>query len=374
MNATVARSLAPVLFGIVSLGTVACAANPTESSKDPAAEAATNLSGSVGLPGAAVPPDAPSIPLGATELQAAAATTELVTDSGQIFDVLSYSFGIEAGRGDTVGIARDYVANEPARFERLRIEVRPKATAPSLLVNAGSGSSVGKLLLRQRTSDATKPKMIDLAIFEQTFVRAMRTTFESGTVDTYELDFGRVSLVDGNLTVSYDLVSEQASCSVSPCPCGEPTSARLGPYAQAAVGLPVPKHAIRIDAATVSVAQESLPPTAGAAVSVAKLEDLSVEGPRERSGVCAFYLAAQPHEVPVLQIDSITTVDLASARPLVDQSWTACRASVQKVHFTGTNTQSSEHLSFSANALLRTAGTTTSGWSFQTNAPITSCQ
>ena len=382
----VARSLLPLFFGLSSLTAVACAA-PVGAPNEPASleeagepgavdgdEIASKLSGHVGS----------NVEIGRgealTEADGAmnATITELVVQPGPaetVYEVLSYSFGIDTAVD--LGITGGYA--DKSSLIPLSVSVRPvkPGTAP-LMSRLVTGAHIDNLVLRQRNANTKLAATTDIAEFGLAFVSSMATGIQNGTMDSYSLAVGKVTvkLPGSKAGVSHDVVLNE---SIGESICGKVSAANLGPYVQADAAWLLPKGSIRIDSASVAISNAlAIGDKAGAGAGKAQLDQLALTGPMEQTGLCAFYYSARGARVPAVRIDAATSIDKTGALVL-EQRWEACGAFSTQVVFTGgTGQVPQQTIMLTAEGVVRTdfaAGKAASsfGWSFLENKSIASC-
>ena len=385
----VARSLLPLFFGLTSLTAVACAAPvgaPGEQASFEEAgesadadavdgdEIASKLSGHAGSNvevGREALPEADGVMAGTI--------TELVVQPGPsetVYEVLSYSFGIDTAvhLGITGGAHADKSSLVP-----LSVTVRPvkPGTAP-LMSRLVTGVRIDNLVLRQRNANTKLAATTDIAEFGLAFVSSMATGIQNGTMDSYSLAVGKVTvkLPGSKASVGHDVVTNE---SVGESICGKPTAANLGPYVQADAAWSLPKGSVRIDSASVAISNAfDIGGKAGAGAGKAQLDQIAISGPMEQTGLCAFYYSAHAARVPTVRIDAATSVDKMGALVL-EQRWEACGAFSTQVIFTGgTGQVPQQTIALTAEGVVRTdfAGgkaASSFGWSFSENKTIASC-
>ena len=387
-----ARSILPLFFGLTSLTAIACAApvatqGEQGSAEEPAAEAidgaevASRLSGAVG----SAVDHARGGELPETDGAMAAPITELVVQPGgpseTVYEVLSYAFGI-ATDVQVGGSMKGAVADKSS-FAPLSVTVRPvKPGASPLMSRLVTGMHLDKLVLRQRTTGTPGTKAAattEIAEFETAIVGAMTTGIQNGTMDSFEIAFGKLTLkLPGSKegVVSHDVMTNQ---STGEALCGPHSAAALGPYVQADPSWKLPMGAVRIDSASVAISNSgSMSPTGTAGAGTARLEQIAIDMPMEKTGVCALYYSTLGARVPTVRIDAASSVDKGGSIVL-DQRWEACDAYATQVFFSGGAGQTPRQtIVLTAEGVVRTdyaSGKSmgTFGWSFAENKAIASC-
>jgi hypothetical protein len=153
-------------------------------------------------------------------------------------------------------------------------------------------------------------------------------------------------------------------------------------YVQAQADAPLPNGATRIDRA--EIAMSTFVPVGGTGwAEKPVLDRMAVELPFDDNGVCAVYRLARGQRDTKLSIGSMAMGGIDGTQSVLTHRWDACTSTPLAVHFSGGGTSKvAQTIEFTAGGIVRTdlgdgspnATTSTSGWSFQENKPITSCQ
>jgi hypothetical protein len=299
------------------------------------------------------------------------------------FPVTAFTFGI--ANPVTISSASSGAGNTKAALSSLHVTlpVTADATVLTLAVADGAHFDSATLALPGADAGASAP----LAVFKGVVVADVVADPSGGAspAQVFDLAATAVQLSRGSETGTFDAAENTTTCNAS-CNCGL-GQATLGPYAEAAVGWPIPAADSRVDAFRTGVSNGVTAGgvASGAGAPKAAIGAFGYSAPFEAGGLCAFFLAANNTTTSPVTFDVASPLS-ASFGALESQTWLACTPFVSGVTLASTDVPGAveESVTLAVGGTIvtdrtfdATSGATTAsntvGWSIVTNKSITSC-